>query len=78
MHNNRFLLHWPGYDVVACRSPANNSLLIKLEPQASSIPKCGRCGQLSPLIHEHRIRLVRDRDLLDKRVQLQIPVRRVD
>ena len=42
------------------------------------MPKCGRCGQLSPLIHERRIRLVRDRDLFDQRVLLQLPVRRVD
>ena len=45
---------------------------------AGSVPKCGRCGQLSPLIHERRIRLVRDRDLFDQRVLLQLPVRRVD
>jgi transposase len=69
---------WPGYEAVACRSSANNSLLIELEPQAGSVPKCGRCGQLSPLIHERRIRLVRDRDLFDQRVLLQLPVRRVD
>jgi len=69
---------WPGYDAVACRSSANNSLLIELEPQAGSVPRCGRCGQLSPLIHERRIRLVRDRDLFDQRVLLQLPVRRVD
>jgi len=30
------------------------------------------------LIHERRIRLVRDRDLFDQRVLLQLPVRRVD
>jgi transposase len=38
----------------------------------------GRCGQFSPLIHDRRIRLVRDRDLFDQRVLLQLPVRRVD
>ena len=78
MHPIELAAFWPGYDAVACRSSANNSLLIELEPQAGSIPKCGRCGQLSPLIHERRIRLVRDRDLFDQRVLLQIPVRRVD
>ncbi|NOM30116.1 helix-turn-helix domain-containing protein, partial [Klebsiella pneumoniae] len=39
---------------------------------------CGRCGQFSPLIHDRRIRLVRDRVLFDQRVLLQLPVRRVD
>ena len=42
------------------------------------MPRCGRCLQPSPLIHERRIRQVRDRDLLDQRVLLQLPVRRVD
>jgi hypothetical protein len=69
---------WPGYDVIACSLSANDTLLIELEPQAGSVPKCGRCGQSSPLIHERRIRQVRDRDLLDQRVLLQLPVRRVD
>ncbi|TFZ16605.1 ISL3 family transposase, partial [Stutzerimonas stutzeri] len=78
MHPIDLASFWPGYDVVACRSSANNSLLIELEPQAGSVPRCGRCGQLSPLIHERRIRLVRDRDLFDQRVLLQLPVRRVD
>src|SRR5690606_14509895 len=69
---------WPGYDAVACSPSANNFLLIDLQPQAGSVPRCGRCGQPSPLIHDRRIRRVRDRDLFDQRVLLQVPVRRVD
>ncbi|BAN49534.1 ISL3 family transposase [Metapseudomonas resinovorans] len=69
---------WPGYEVVACRQATHDTLLIELEPQAGSLPKCGRCHQDCPLIHERRIRQVRDRDLLDQRVLLQLPVRRVD
>jgi transposase len=69
---------WPGYEVVASRPVAENTLLIELEPQASRVPRCGRCQQPSPLIHERRLRQVRDRDLLDQRVLLQLPVRRVD
>jgi transposase len=69
---------WPGYEVVASRSVAENTLLIELEPQAARLPRCGRCQQPSPLIHERRLRQVRDRDLLDQRVLLQLPVRRVD
>ncbi len=52
--------------------------MIELEPQANRLPQCGRCGQSSPLIHERRLRQVRERDLLDQRVVLQLPVRRVD
>lgn len=64
--------------VVACRPSADNTLLIQLEPQAGSIPTCGRRGQARLLIHERRLRQVRDRDLLDQRVLPQLPVRRVD
>ncbi|WP_165673867.1 helix-turn-helix domain-containing protein, partial [Metapseudomonas otitidis] len=78
MHPIDLAAFWPGYEVVACRQSSHDTLLIELEPQAGSVPICGRCGQPSPLIHERRIRQVRDRDLLDQRVQLQLPVRRVD
>lgn len=78
MHPIDLAAFWPGYEVVACRPSADSTLLIELKPHASSVPKCGRCGQASPLIHERRIRRVRDRDLFDQRVLLQLPVRRVD
>jgi len=69
---------WPGYEVVACRQSTPDTLLISLEPLAECLPICGRCLQPCPLIHDRRIRQVRDRDLLDQRVLLQLPVRRVD
>ncbi len=78
MHPIDLAAFWPGYEVVASRPVAENTLLIELEPQATRVPRCGRCHQPSPLIHERRLRQVRDRDLLDQRVLLQLPVRRVD
>ncbi|MDH4651973.1 ISL3 family transposase, partial [Pseudomonas sp. BN606] len=78
MHPIDLAQFWPGYEVVACRPSADNTLLIELKPQADAIPECGGCGQACPLIHERRLRRVRDRDLLDQRVLLQVPVRRVD
>lgn len=42
------------------------------------MPICGGCEQPTPLIHDRTIRLVRDRDILDPRVQFSLPVRRVD
>ncbi|MEO4049023.1 ISL3 family transposase [Pseudomonas sp. CAU 1711] len=78
MHPIDLAAFWPGHEVVASRSVAENTLLIELEPQASRVPLCGRCQQPCPLIHECRLRQVRDRDLLDQRVLLQLPVRRVD
>lgn len=74
MHPIDLAQFWPGYEVVACRPSADNTLLIELEPQAGGVPNCGRCGQACPLIHERRLRRVRDRDLLDQRVLLQMPV----
>ncbi|MGX5728468.1 ISL3 family transposase, partial [Metapseudomonas otitidis] len=56
MHPIDLAAFWPGYEVVACRQSSHDTLLIELEPQASSVPICGRCGQPSPLIHERRIR----------------------
>ena len=41
-------------------------------------PCCRRCLQPTPLIHDQRIRRVRERDLFDRQVWLQLPVRRVD
>lgn len=78
MHPIDLAAFWPGYDVVACGHSAENTLTITLEPKASELPRCGRCQQPSPLIHDRRVRLIRDRDWLDQRVQLRLPVRRVD
>lgn len=78
MHPIDLAAFWPGYDVVASSHSAENTLTLSLEPKAAEVPLCGRCQQPSPLVHDRRIRLVRDRDLLDQRIQLRVPVRRVD
>nr|WP_285899556.1 transposase family protein [Pseudomonas boanensis] len=53
--------------------------MISLEPQTERFPICGRCAKPNLLTHEQQhIRQVRDRDLQDQRVLLQLPVRRVD
>lgn len=69
---------WPGYRVVATTPSASQTLTITLEPTGSQMPICGNCEQPSPLIHDRTVRRVRDRDMLDQRVQLSLPVRRVD
>ena len=51
---------------------------LPLEPRADLLPRCRRCLQPTPLIHDQRIRRVRERDLFDRQVWLQLPVRRVD
>jgi len=69
---------WPGFQVKACHSPDAHTLIIDLEPLVEVVPRCGRCHRQSPLIHDRRIRMIRDRDLLDQRMQVRVPVRRVD
>ena len=78
MHPIDLAAFWPGYDAVACSHSVEKNLTLTLEPRAADLPRCGRCQQPSPLIHDRRIRLVRDRDLFDQRVQLRLPIRRVD
>lgn len=69
---------WPGYAVVASSPATDHSLTLTLEPLAGGMPHCVRCRAPCPLIHDRRIRQVRDRDLFDQRVQLRVPIRRVD
>ncbi|XEI33641.1 transposase family protein [Aeromonas veronii] len=78
MHPIDLAAFWPGYAIVASHQHVKDILTLTLEPLTTQLPRCGRCLALSPLVHDRRIRHVRDRDLLDQRVQLQVPVRRVD
>ena len=78
MHPILFDSFWPGFQPGLSDTPNEHTLIIHLEPCPTTTPRCGRCYQPSPLIHDRRVRTVRDRDLLDKRVELRMPVRRVD
>lgn len=78
MHTILFDSFWPGFQPSACTALDDHSLIINLEPCPETTPRCSRCHQPSPLIHDRRIRKIRDRDLFDKRVELHLLVRRVD
>ncbi len=69
---------WKGFHVVRVEHPSTTECVIVLQPDASTLPMCGRCGAPCGLIHERQIRRIRDRDLLDWRVTLEVPIRRVD
>lgn len=73
-----FCFFWRGYDVVSCHDSDPHTLTLLLEPKPGLTPRCSRCQQQAPLIHDRRVRQVRDRDILDRRVLLRVPVRRVD
>ena len=78
MHPILFDSFWPGFQPDLSDTPNEHTLIIHLEPCPTTTPRCGRCYRPSPLIHDRRVRSVRDRDLLDKRVELRIPIRRLD
>ena len=78
MHNIDLASFWPGYAVTTSPLSSEQRLVLTLEPRPELLPRCRRCLQPSPLIHDRRIRMVRERDLFDKTLWLQVPVRRVD
>ena len=79
MLNPSFLeMAWKGFRVVGIEAPSSSEWRIILEPDEAVLPTCGRCGGSCALVHDRRIRLIRDRDILDRRVTLQFPLRRVD
>ena len=69
---------WPGFDVVAVDDATEGWLSIRLSPSPDTTPLCSRCLAPSPLIHDRRDRRIRERDILDRRVVLQVRTRRVD
>jgi transposase len=72
------LQFWEGHVVDSVVELDDGSLLITLESAPDADAVCGRCRQCCALVHERRWRRVRDRDILDKRVWLKVPVRRLD
>jgi len=72
------VVFWEGYVVDSSQERADGSLLLRLSEAPSYRPRCGRCGSDCVLLHERRRRLVRDRDWLDRRVWLDVPIRRLD
>lgn len=71
------LVFWEGHVVDSSQERADGSLLLSLSEDPSYRPRCGHCGNDCVLIHERR-RRVRDRDGFDRRVWLDVPVRRLD
>jgi transposase len=69
---------WEGHIVDSVVEQDDGSLLIVLNACPTADALCGCCRQPCALVHERRWRLVRDRDILDRRVWLRVPVRRLD
>lgn len=69
---------WEGHVVQSVREQADGSLLIALSEDPQIAARCGRCGEPCALLHERRWRRVRERDCFDRRVWLDVPIRRMD
>ena len=72
------LAFWEGHVVQSVREQADGSLLIALSEDPQIAARCGRCGEPCVLLHERRWRRVRERDWFDRRVWLDVPIRRMD
>lgn len=68
-------LFWEGFQLANHRSLSEQQLLLTLEPDTT--PRCGHCGKPATRVHDTHYRRVRERDLFDHRVWLEVPVRRV-
>lgn len=68
-------LFWEGFQLTHHRFLSEQQLLLTLEPVAS--PRCGHCGKLTCRVHDTHYRRIRERDLFDQQVWLDVPVRRV-
>src|SRR5574343_1867456 len=69
---------WEGHVVDSCSEQADGSLLIRLSKSPEIPARCGSCQGACVLVHERRWRRVRARDCLDRRVWLDVPIRRMD
>ena len=72
------LTFWEGHCVESYSEPPDGSLVLKLTEDPDTLARCGCCGGPCVLIHERRRRRVRERDWFDRRVWLDVPIRRMD
>ena len=68
-------LFWEGFQLKSHRQLSSQQLVLVLEPD--SAPRCSGCGHPVDRVHDRRRRTVRERDLFDQRVWLEVTVRRV-
>jgi transposase len=69
---------WTGFRLFSQDTLSDAELVFRLEPDPAVAPRCGRCGHACGLVHDVSRRRVRERDLFDRRVWLDVPLRRVE
>ncbi len=77
MNANLLALFWEGFEVESYTHPDPQSVLIRLQPAEDCMPCCSGCHQHTLAIHDTHVRRIRERDLFQYRVWLEVPVRRV-
>ncbi|MBP2847782.1 ISL3 family transposase [Dickeya oryzae] len=77
MNANLTSLFWKGFRVSSCTEIAHDTLLIRLQHLASQPSCCRKCKRHIPCIHDTSLRRVRERELLNWKVWLDVPVRRL-
>lgn len=68
---------WKGFQPDSITRLNEGSLLIRLRYDPLVSPRCHRCGRACREVHDTSLRRIRDRDLFEFRVWLEVPVRRV-
>lgn len=77
MDANLLSLFWEGFELESYEVFTSDTLSLRLQPRPSQPPVCSGCGQATHLVHDISRRRVRERDLFNYRVWLDVPVRRV-
>ena len=70
-------LAWEGFLPAASYPLGRHHCVIELQPDPSYLPQCSRCGHSCTRVHDTQRRRVRDANLFEYRVWLDVPVRRV-
>jgi len=68
---------WEGFLATSFSRLSSSDCLIQLQPDRDHTPVCSGCQQPCSLIHDVTHRRIRDRDLFEYRVWLEVPMRRV-
>ena len=74
---NPLCLFWEGFEPTGWSEQADGSLVIRLSACAGYAPRCGGCRRSVSIVHERNRRWIRERDLIDRRLWLDVPVRRL-
>ena len=70
-------LFWEGFELADYCERDDGALMLRLEPCPHIAPCCSGCEQRTIDVHDITRRQVRERDLFDRRVYLEVAVRRV-